>query len=294
MSSYGVSFSAKYASEMGMDWKKAFTKLCQELPFERLRLMTYWDLAEPSQGRYDLKVITWQLKTAARYGKKVSLCLGMRQPRWPECHEPAWAKKLDQAARHQALYEFIEKVVEQFNNDPTIESWQLENEALNKGLGHCTDYDRNRLRREFELVKRLDPKRPIIMSTSDSVGLPLRQPRPDIVGFSIYKTQWRNGRYYRSKTPAAWYRLRSWLVSTLIRRPVIIHELQTEPWGPEATYKLPLSEQARSMDATKLQQMLKYAQTTGIDHIDLWGVEWWYWLGAKHEDWSCWEAVSNL
>lgn len=284
----------KYAQAMGLDWKEAFTRMCMELPFKRLRLMTYWDTVEPTRGHYDLKVITWQLKTAAKYRKHVSLCLGMRQPRWPECHEPAWAKKLSQTERHKALYKLLEKIVEQYKDDPTIESWQLENEALNRGIGECTDYDRARLRHEFELVKRLDPKRPIIMSTSDSFGLPLRRPRPDIVGVSIYKTQWRNGRYYQSWTPAIWYRLRAWLVRALVRRPVIIHELQTEPWGPKATAQLSLKEQNRSMNAEKLEQMLRYAQKTRIDHVDLWGVEWWYWLGSKHNDWSCWQVVVKL
>lgn len=260
MSSFGVSFSVKYAQEMGLDWKRAFTKMCKELPFDRLRLMSYWDIIEADQGKYDFKDLDWQLKTVGKYGLKVSLCLGMRQPRWPECHEPGWAKKLSTADRHRALEEFIEAVVHRYKNNPVIESWQLENEALNRGIGECTDYDRSRLRREFNLVKKLDPKRPIIMSTSDSFGLPVRRPQPDVVGFSIYKTQHRNGRYYFSKTPAWWYRIRAHLVRVIIRRPAIIHELQTEPWGPKATHLLSIREQAKSMDTQRIVKMVRYAQ----------------------------------
>jgi hypothetical protein len=290
---YGMSFSAKYAREMVIDPKKAYSAMLRELKPARVRLMSYWDEIEISRGSYDFKELDWQIAQAEKHKVKVSLCLGMRQPRWPECHMPSWSKQLEKSERNYALYRFLEQVVEHYKNIKMVESWQLENEALNKGIGLCEDYDRKRLQQEYDLVKKLDPSRPIIMSTSDTIGLPLRKPRPDIIGFSIYLSQHRNSKYYFSKLPAWWYRLRKYLIVLLLRRPVIIHELQAEPWGPQATHKLSVSEQAKSMDSRKLKKILSYAKKTGMSHIDLWGAEWWYWRKVRLNDDSCWEFVKN-
>lgn len=291
---YGVSFSIKYAEELGINWRRAFTAVITELPLSRARLMSYWDLIEANRGEYNFEYLDWQIAQAKAAGLKVTLAVGMRQPRYPECHIPGWAKQLQYAQRNEALYAFLDQVIRYYKDETCIESWQLENEALNRGIGQCTDYDRGRLRREYSLIKKLDPKRPIIMSTSDSFGLPLRQPRPDIVGFSIYLSQYRGNKYYFSKLPARWYALRKLCTRLILRRPVIIHELQAEPWGPRSTAQLPLVEQYKSMDATKLQQAITYAQSTGIAHIDLWGAEWWYWLKTQHDDNSCWDSVKQL
>ncbi len=60
---------------------------------------------------------------AAFYGARVSLCLGKRQPRWPECHIPNWAAALPKEEWHDALYKFIETVVRRYKDHPALESW---------------------------------------------------------------------------------------------------------------------------------------------------------------------------
>lgn len=292
--SYGASFSSKYACELGIDPRAAYLAILNELQLDRLRLMSYWDEIETTPGKYDFDELDWQVRQAAKHQVNITLCLGMRQPRWPECHLPNWAKQLNKADRHKALYKFLEKVVDRYKLEDIIESWQLENEAFNRGIGLCEDYDRRRLQAEYALVKKLDPGRPIIMSTSNTLAWQIRRPRPDIVGFSIYMSQHRNGKYYFSKLPAWWYRLKAWLIITFLHIPVIIHELQAEPWGAGATAKLSRPEQALSMDAKKLCKIIAYAQKTSIKHLDFWGAEWWYWQKAKHGDDLCWKIVKNL
>ena len=91
---YGVSFSVKYANELGVDWKANFTALLDDMQLRNFRLMSYWDDMEPEPGVFKFDDLDWQMNEAAKRGAKVSLSIGMRQPRWPECHKPDWYKSL--------------------------------------------------------------------------------------------------------------------------------------------------------------------------------------------------------
>ena len=179
MNNYGVSFSVKYAREMSVDPTSCLTEALSNLGVRRLRLMSYWDVHEPVFGEYDFTQLDWQIELAEKYGAEVSLCLGLRQPRWPESHWPAWAKDLTDVEWQPALLNYIEAVIVRYKGKNCIKSYQLENEALLKAFGLNGNYDRNRLKREFKLVKSLDNKRPVIMSTSDSGGFPFFGPKPD-------------------------------------------------------------------------------------------------------------------
>src|SRR5690606_13866888 len=120
--------------------------------------------------------LDWQISMAEANDAEVTLCLGLRQPRWPESHWPDWAKGLSDNEWQQALLDFIEALVERYKNRECIVSYQLENEAMLKRFGKNGNFDRKRLKREYRLVKRLDPTRPVIMTTSDSWGIPFFGP----------------------------------------------------------------------------------------------------------------------
>jgi hypothetical protein len=292
---FGVSFSIKYCQELGVDWQEVLLAALDDLKIKRYRLMSYWDLVEQKQGKYDFTGLDWQFEQISKYNAKVSLAVGMRQPRYPECHLPSWAKVMPEAKQQQALYKFLTAVIKRYRNHLVLESYQLENEALNHGIGECTDYNRVRLQHEFNLIKKLDNKHPVIMSTSNSWGLPLRSPLPDIVGFSVYfKRHYKNGRYFASPLPAWFYRMRAHIIRISLKRPVIIHELQAEPWGPQATVNLSISEQNKTMNAKRLQKVIQFASATGIEYIDLWGIEWWYWRMVKHHDSTLWKTARQI
>jgi hypothetical protein len=191
---YGASLSVLACEGMGLDPGTLLKDAIKDLGVRRFRLMTYWDKCEKSPGKYDFAWVDKQIKEIAKYDGEVTLCLGFKQPRWPEGHQPEWAKKLDSKAWEKALMNFLEASVRHFRNNKTITSWQLENEALNRGFGLVDNYDRKRLINELGLVKKLDSTRPVIMSLSNSYGLPFRKPRPDLHGFSIYLNMVTNGK----------------------------------------------------------------------------------------------------
>lgn len=290
---FGVSFSIKQCRNFGLEPKAVMKWLIKDAGFRRFRLMSYWNEIEKQPGQYDFSSLDWQLELARRYGCVVALCLGTRQPRWPENHWPDWGWQAAKEERTAALLRFVEQTVLRYRDQPSVISYQLENEALLRGFGERPEVDRGRLRQEYALVKRLDPDRPIIMTTSTSWGIPLRQPIPDIVGFSYYRVLYGQGRYHKSLHSPLLHRVRAAIIRVLHHKPCFIHELQLEPWGPAAIWQMDVAEQDKSMSPGHIATNIALARRTQLYPIDLWGGEWWYWRLHNQNDSSVWQAVEG-
>lgn len=287
---FGVSFSLKQCRGFGIDPKDTLQFLIKDVGLRRFRLMSYWDEHELVEGRYDFKELDWQFDSIEKVGGAVTLCVGARQPRWPESHYPGWALELEQNERDSALLRFNEQVINRYKSKKCLVSWQFENEALNRGFGVNGNFDRARLRREMAQLKTLDPIHPIIMSTSNTWGIPIRRPRPNLFGFTLYRVQFKDGFYRQSRLPVQWYRMRAIIIRVLTLRKTFIHELQAEPWGPTSTQDLTNVEQDKSMNVEQLNLNINFAKRTKLYPIDLWGGEWWYWRKLQGED-RIWKEV---
>jgi hypothetical protein len=293
---WGVSFSIKQARNLEVDWQANYLALLDELQFKRLRLMSYWDESEPKRGQLDFAALDWQMDEAAKRGVKVSLGAGLRQPRWPECHEPEWATYLRGHEWKQALYAYMEIVANRYKNHPALDSWQLENEGMNNWFGTCDLPDRERLVEEFALMKKWDPNHRVLMSLSDQHGLPINPPVPDGYGFSVYRIVWNdkvqpNG-YIYYPTPIWYHRLREQVIAAWQHRPSFIHELQMEPWAQQNFKNISIDEQNKSMSTQQIPKSFMFARQIGMKEIYLWGGEWWYWRKV-HGDPSVWNTVSE-
>lgn len=294
---YGASFSKLRADELGIDWKANFTALLDDLHLKHFRLMSYWSEFEPARGHFDFSDLDWQMSQAAQHHAKVTLVIGVRQPRWPECYQPAWADQLQGNAWKQALYAYMEVVIKRYQHHPALATWQLENEPLNNWFGRCPAADATRLKEEFALVRKLDPSHPIVITLSDEHGLPINPPVPDAYGFSVYRTiynAWGGvGFYFTYPAPLWYHRLRATIITAIHQRPTYIHELQLEPWGPKDTKLLSIQEQDRSMSAAEIHQNITFGRKLGMQQVDLWGSEWWYWRKVHFNDSSIWNAVKS-
>jgi hypothetical protein len=288
---FGVSFSLKQCRNFGIDGRETMRWLIEVGGFRRFRLMSYWNDHERQPGVFDFSQLDWQMELARNNGCLVTLCLGARQPRWPENHWPGWAWELSKAERSKKLLEFIQRVVERYREYDIIVSYQLENEALLENFGRQPEVDRKRLRQEYALVKKLDPARPVIMSTSTSWGIPVRKPVPDIVGFSYYRILYNKGAYSKAFHYPLVDKARATAIKLLHRKPSFIHELQLEPWGPNAIWKMTVSEQNKSMGVENIRVNVALARKTNLYPIDIWGAEWWYWRLHHVKDPSIWLAV---
>jgi hypothetical protein len=291
---FGVSFSVKQCRNFELKYDTVLRALIKDLGVRRFRLMSYWNEHEKTPGEYDFTVLDKQIDLIEKASGAITLCLGVRQPRWPENHWPDWAWDLPKPERDAALLKFIEQVVERYKNRSIIVSYQLENEALLSSFGERSEVDLARLKMEYFWVKVLDKTRPIIMTTTTSWGVPVKQPIPDIVGFSYYQKLYRKGKYRRSFHRPWLDRWRARLVKLLHGNPSFIHELQAEPWGPKNIWEMDLEEQFKSMSLKQLQKNIRQAKKTGLYPIDLWGAEWWYWLKTQKKNPEAWNALKDL
>lgn len=257
--------------------------------------MSYWNECEKSPKNYDFKELDSQIKQIQKHNGEITLCIGARQPRWPETHWPEWAWVSKKPRRDKALLEFVKATVNRYKKVDNIVSYQLENEALLLSFGERGEVDRKRLRSEYSLVKRLDPKTPIIMTTSTAFGIPMRRPRPHIVGFSFYAKFYdpKTSSYTKGKQTPFSVKLRNRLIKLLWRKPSFIHELQLEPWGPKAIWEMDMAEQNKSMGPDQIAKNIALAKKTKLMPVDLWGGEWWYWRTKIKNDPSIWRAVQD-
>jgi hypothetical protein len=298
---YGVTFIPSYARYFDLDAQETMQAMIDELGIRQFRLVSYWDVHEAKRGTYDWTELDWQMKKAEASGSKVSLAIGLRQPRWPECHMPKWAEGLPKSEWSAELLKYMGATIERYKNSPALESYQLENEYFLTVFGICPDFSRERLVAEYEFVKKADPTRPVIVSRSNNaIGLPLGDPRPDISGVSVYKRVWDKTltkRYVEYPFPAWFYGSLAGGGKLFTGRDLIIHELQAEPWLPEGGYKInrlsDIREQDKSMNAKRLSDRIEYGKATGMKEIYLWGAEWWYWRKVKANDPSIWDVAKK-
>jgi hypothetical protein len=295
----GTSFIPAYAESLGLDPKQTMDALINDVGVRHFRLVSYWDQLEPSPGKYDFRLLDWQMQKVESAHAKVIMSVGLRQPRWPECHMPKWAANEPQSVWEPQLEDFMTAVVNRYKDSPSIDSWQVENEYLLKVFGTCTNFDRDRLVREYNLVKKLDPNHRVIVSRSNNaIGWPIGKPTPDEFGIAVYKRVWDatiTHRYLEYPFPAWYYGFLAGWEKLWTGKDLMIHELQTEAWTPEqySMQETSLDEQNKSFNADRFVLRMKYAEGTGMREIYTWGSEYWYYRLVKLHDPSLWNVARD-
>ncbi len=294
---WGIDFSQKHARDMGLNWKEVYLAYLNDLNVKEIKLSTAWDLLEPEKDSYNLTDLDWQIDQAQRHGARIVLVIGMRTPRWPECHLPDWARELSDQERQQSVLDLLEKVVSRYRDNPSIWAWQVENEPL-LAFGQCPKTNKKFLKQEVALVKSLDLlKRPVIITNSGEWSLWLGTGDVgDISGTTLYRRVWQGklGIYVNYPFPPIYYYRKAELIKKLFNKEVICTELQAEPWGPKLLYDISLEEQEKSMDLDRFSANIEFAEKTGLGTFYLWGGEWWYWLKEKQNDPSFWNEAQKL
>jgi hypothetical protein len=304
---WGVNFSQKEASYFNLDWKENYLAILDDLNVKYLKLATYWDLIEKEKDKFNFEDLDWQITEAEKRNVKIILVIGMKSPRWPECHLPDWAKSLKRKDQQKEILELIEAIVLRYRDSSAIEIWQIENEPFFP-FGECPWVDKKFLKKEIELVKRLD-KRKVLISESGEGSFWIGAAKyGDIVGTTMYKRVYfypnpiykifpkfpRFGFYIHYPFPPVFYYRKAKLIDFFFKKEVICIELQAEPWGPGRNWEIPLSEQEKTMNLNQFKYNIEFARKTGISRFYLWGAEWWFWLKKKHQKPEIWEEAKKL
>jgi hypothetical protein len=292
---WGINFSAGQARYLGLNPSEVFQRMLIELKPKKLRLMAYWEDMESEQGKYNFDDMDDLLNQSAVAGVDVTLVVGHKQPRWPECHHPAWYNNLSTWDKRQALLKSMEVAVGHFKSFSAIERWQVENEPFFDYGPDCPTITSADLVEEVALVKKLD-SRPVVATDSGEKGGWISAAKSsDIFGTTMYRTVFNSkwGHYETYPLPPSWYRIRTGIVKTFTStKNVIDVELQAEPWFKSDFYSTTLEQQIPLMDLERFQGNLDYARATGLPEHYLWGVEWWYWM-KDHGHPEYWQVIQK-
>ena len=298
---YGVNFSAKYAQELGMDWRGTYLKILDDLGAKNIRLVAYWDEIEQNQGNYNFSDIVWQLQEADKRNVNVIMTIGRKVPRYPECFEPSWWRKIKtEDMRNDKLYQYLKVATKTLSPYKSIKMWQVENEPFFP-FGTCLPIKKETVAKEVTLVRELD-KRPILIQDSGEGGFWFPSYNlGDYLGISMYRKIWYDfwgvffGKYVYFQYPLAhWtYKIKADLVKVPYQK-IIVTELQAEPWGPGPSGQLSNDEKDKTMSRQDFISVINYAQKSGFRDLYFWGAEWWLWEKEVNGNAFYWDSAKAL
>ena len=295
---FGVSFAHHHAESLELDWKETYTAILDDLKVERMRIAAYWDRIEKEDGEYDWSDVDWQVEEAQKRGVDLVLAMGVKTPRWPECHIPEFYMT-DKAERENALLKYEEVLVNRYKNYDNIVYWQVENEPFLKFFGECPEnaVDPELVDKEIALVKGLDPEREIIVTDSGELSLWLKAAeRADVFGSTLYRIIYKPPfGYVTYPLGPNFFRVKALFARMITgQKNFIISELQAEPWPKAWILHVSLEEQFKTMNPEMFREIIVYTQKTNFKEAYLWGAEWWYWLKEKHDMPEMWEEARDV
>ena len=275
---WGVTFSDKFATDLGLDWQETYTAILDDLKVKYIRLPIYWDQIEAQEGVYDFAAYDAMLNQGAERDVKFIVNVGWRLPRWPECHAPEWMAGQDIDVIQTKTLLVIEKIIKRYQGRPEIIAWQVENEPLLDWFGECPEGDKEFLTKEVAFVRNLDDTRPIIVSASGELSFWHEEAKlADIFATTMYRVVWNKWfGYFRYPWPAWFYKEKAYFLKQ-DKENIIISELQTEPWVPNGTLDdIEFTEYEKSFSLEQFRANLQFAINVDFKQTYLWGVEWWY------------------
>jgi hypothetical protein len=294
---YGMTFSRPYAQgDLGLDPDEVLTAALDDLGIRRFRIAAYWKFIQPQRNTWDFADLDRDILAIGDRKGTITLAIGRKLPRWPECWEPDWWKHLSPSEQQAENLNYLQTVVERYRENPAITAWQVENEPHFE-YGDCGKTDPAFLKQEIDLVRRLDPTRPVY--TTDSGELSLWTTfGTDVnrLGVSVYRVV-RNptfGTWRYVFLPPSFYRRKAELLRPFGVQDIYVSEFQMEPWSNKALLETPVDEQFKTFDLKQMKANVDYASNMGLSPVDFWGVEWWYWMKTKQNHPEFWEEAKGI
>ncbi|MEK7613808.1 MAG: hypothetical protein AAB439_02995 [Patescibacteria group bacterium] len=298
---YGVTYSVFRSNELGLDWKKVYDALFDELNVRKFRFVAHWELTEPENNVFDFYPLDYQIRRAEEENAKVILAIGRRLPSWPECHVPPWALALSPEEREQELLEYMSAIIDRYKDSPALLLWQVENEPFIIGFAiqNCGALDTDFLDKEIALVRKYDPNHPVLVTASGELGLWNNTwKRTDVFGTTLYRHVYNadlKSFITYPTTPGFFRAKRTFTEFTTGKKiPAIIAELGAEAWPIQRIVDTPIEEQLKRMNLERFNNIIEFAAKTSFSEQYLWGAEWWYYLKEVHHNDSLWNRAREL
>ena len=294
---WGVNFSVKQTEFLKLDSKETYSAILNDLGAKNIKISVYWDLLEKERGIYDFDELDWQVKEAEKNNAKIILAIGMKVPRWPECHLPTWARDISKEEQQAEIIMMLQKIVARYKDSPSLSMWQVENEAFLQ-FGACPWVDEDFFKKEVAFVRAEDPNHKIIVTDSGELSLWFRasQVGGDLVGFTTYRKVWQQQikTYIPYFLPAVFYNRRADIVRNVFKQDVVGTELQAEPWCANSIMNSSLAEQEKTMNLDQFKKNVEFAKSTGVDTFYFWGAEWWYYMKTVYNNSDIWNEAKKL
>jgi len=297
---YGVSFSRFHSDELHLDWKKVYLAVLDDLKVRNFRFSAHWPLTEPARDQFNFQELDFQMHEAENRKAQVILAVGRRLPGWPECHIPDWAKNLSNDELQARILKYIDIVVRRYRDSSALEYWQVENEpylTLFSKQACGGNLDEEFLKKEINLVRSLDPGRPILLTDSGELSTwysPYKN--SDVFGTSIYLYIW-NRTIGQLRYPIGpwFFQAKRNLMKLLVGdKPSLVIELSAEPWLLNPIVDTPVDVQLSQMNKDRFNEILDFSKQTGFDRFYLWGVEWWYWMKENQNHPEFWDTARGV
>ncbi len=295
---YGITWSTDYAKYLGIDPYDGLAAVLDELHVKHVRVPVYWTHVEPTHGTFNWSSIDRQLDLIdARHGT-VTLVVGAKQPRWPECWFPDWTKSLDAKTRREAQLTYAREVITRYKDRSTITRWQIENEpTFFSDFGDCALYDASTINDEIALVKQIDTHNRVLATTaSGELSTWMSEPKGIDIGFSVYRvvsnSLFKRWSYWFFPS---WFYGRKIVLHNLFRGgSMYVSEFQMEPWTQGDIKTTPVDDQLYTFDEHQLKKNLTYASRINVPEVHFWGAEWWYWMKTQKGHPEFWEGMKKV
>lgn len=295
---WGVNFSQKHAENLGLDWKETYLALLDDLGVRDIKIAVHWDLIEPKEGKYNFEDLDWQINEIKKRQGRALLAIGMKTPRWPECHIPDWALGLNKEFQQEKVLKLVENIVLKYKGEAVVWAWQVENEPFFE-FGNCPwSGDEEFLKKEIETVKSADAlDRSVIISDTGEFSLWLKPAKiGDIIGITIYRKVWSEqiNLYIGFPFSPVFYWRKIQFIKKFFDKEVLCVELQAEPWAKELLYSFSLEEQEKTMNLEQFKKNIEFAKRTGLNIFYFWGAEWWHWMKEKQGKPEIWDEARKI
>jgi hypothetical protein len=297
---FGITFSKKFASQIGLDWKEVYKMALEDLKVKYIRIPIYWDDIEKKEGEFDFEDYDYIFEEGKKYNVKFIAAIGLRLPRWPECHFPAFLKnsikkgnQLNDKTKEKILL-MLKKVANHYKNNKEIIYWQIENEPLLEFYGECPKSNYEFLRKEVNLVRNLNNKPIIITASGELASWDKEIQLSDIFGTTVYRVVWAWWFGYSRYPFPTWFY--NWKADkyNIGQKEKIITEFQLEPWVPKGKItELSKKEIDKSMGIEQFKANIQYVIDMDWKQAYAWGIEWWYWQ-YKNGNKEYWELAKKM